>query len=162
MVEYMKPQQNHKRTAARLGAVQALYQLEYSGLGVDSVVLEFRTHRLGADIDGAPMHEADDDFFADVVRGVVKNQAKLDPFIQKKLAKGWTLARIDSTARAILRCGLYELANRADVPVNVVIDEYVELARDFFEEGSEPGFINGVLDSAARELRDDETHVSRA
>lgn len=146
---------NPRRSAARLAAVQALYQLEITGTGVETVILEFLTTRLGGDIEGAMLHDADAEFFAEVVRGVVRLQSKLDPFIHRKLAKGWKLERIDSTARAILRAGLYELTERADVPARVVIDEYIEIAHAFFD-GDEPGFVNGVLDSAGRDLRADE------
>jgi len=145
-----------ERAAARLAAVQALYQMETAGVGVDGVVREFLDHRLGGEIEGAALVAGDPDHFADVVRGAVELQAKIDPYIHRKLAKGWTLARLDATARSILRAGLYELVRRPDVPYRVVIDEYVEIARDFFEDGDEPGFVNGVLDAAAREVRADE------
>ncbi|MEO0400029.1 MAG: transcription antitermination factor NusB [Pseudomonadota bacterium] len=145
----------HRRTTARLAAVQALYQMERTGIGVDSVILEFKHHRLGGDIDGVLLHDADDAFFEDAVRGVVRTQTKLDPYLERNLAANWTLKRIDSTARAILRAGLYELTARPDVPANVVINEYVALAKAFFDS-DETGFINGVLDKAARELRSEE------
>lgn len=145
----------NKRTTARLAVVQALYQLEHSQTGVNTVVLEFRTHRLGGELEGETLLDADDAFFEDLIRGVVRLQNKLDPFISRKLAKGWTLARIDATARAILRAGLFELTERADIPAKVIIDEYVELAKSFFDDG-EVNFINAVLDSAAHDLRKDE------
>lgn len=144
---------NRERTAARLAAVQALYQMETSGVGVESVILEFAAHRLGRDIDGVAIHEADQAFFEDVVRGVVEGQRRIDPYIERRLAKNWTLSRLDATARAILRSALYELTQRPEIPFRVVIDEYVELARAFFDDGDEPAFINGVLDAAAREAR---------
>ena len=143
-----------ERAAARLAAVQGLYQMEVGGAGVEAVIREFRDHRIGVDGDG--LGDADADYFADILRGAVEVQRKIDPYIERKLAKGWTLARIDATARSILRAGLYELIRRTDVPYRVVIDQYVEIARDFFEGGDEPGFINGVLDSAAQETRADE------
>ncbi len=146
----------NRRTMARLAAVQALYQMEKAQTGVDTVVLEFRAHRLGGDVDGVALQDADDAFFEDAVRGVVRMQERLDPYIERRLADGWRLSRLDATARAILRAGLYELSNRADVPAAVVIDEYVEIAKSFFDE-KETRFINGVLDAAARELRADET-----
>ncbi len=146
---------NPRRSNARLAAVQALYQLEQAAAGVDTVVLEFKAHRIGSDLDGALLLDADDVYFEDVVRGVVRRQDRLDPFIQSQLKTGWTLARIDATARAILRAGLYELADRVDTPARVVIDEYVEIAKAFFDE-TEIGFINGVLDAAAQPLRADE------
>ncbi len=144
---------NHARTAARLAAVQALYQMETAGTGVEAVIREFVAHRLGADIEGAPIHEADAGFFADVVRGVVASQRRIDPYIESQLAEKWTLSRLDATARAILRAALFELTMRADIPFRVVIDEYVEIAKAFFGDGDEPRFINAVLDAAARDAR---------
>ncbi len=143
------------RSAARLAAVQALYQMEASGAGVETVIAEFRAHRLGGDIEGEALIDADDAFFAALVRGAVAAQPRIDPYIGAKLAKGWTLGRIDATARAILRSALYELTDRADVPFRVVIDEYLDIANAFFE-GDQPQFINAVLDAAARETRSDE------
>lgn len=145
------------RTLARLGAVQALYQLEHSGQGVEAVVREFQNHRLGGELDGTAIREADDEFFADLVRGVVDAQKPIDPLINRNLREGWSLKRLDSTARAILRCGGYELIRRPDVPAAVVIDEYVEMAKDFFGEGeAEPKFINAVLEACGREARSEE------
>jgi N utilization substance protein B len=146
----------NRRTIARLAAVQALYQMEHSGTGVETVILEFCTHRFGADIDGTALAEADEAFFADLVRGIVAGQVRVDRTIDAALAEGWTLARLDATARAILRAGVYELTIRADVPAKAVIDEYVEIARDFFDDGAEPKFINGALDAIARRVRADE------
>ncbi len=146
------------RSAARLAAVQALYQMEASGLGVEAVILEFSEHRLGGDIDGAQLHRADRSFFSDILRGAVETQARLDPYLERQLAAGWKLTRIDATARAILRAGLYELIRRADVPAKVVIDEYLDIANAFFD-GEEPKFINAVLDAAAREARAEEIDV---
>jgi transcription antitermination protein NusB len=137
---------------ARLAAVQALYQMEVSGAGVEAVVREFSDHRFGADIEGEPLAEADEAFFAEIVRGVVAAQAHIDRAIAKRLAANWRLERIDATARAILRCGAYELNQREDVPVEVAIDEYVEIAKSFFE-GPEPGFVNACLDGVARDER---------
>ncbi|MEM8936731.1 MAG: transcription antitermination factor NusB [Pseudomonadota bacterium] len=143
------------RSAARLAAVQALYQMEKTNIGVEAAIREFQDFRLGGDLDGAQLHKADARFFADILRGAVENQARLDGFLERQLAEGWKLSRIDSIARAILRAGLYELAQRADVPYKVVIDEYIEIAQSFFE-GDEPKFINGVLDAASRAARADE------
>lgn len=143
------------RSAARLAAVQALYQMEKTSLGVEAAIREFSEHRLGAMLEGEQLHAADKTFFSDILRGAVKAQARLDPYLQKQLAENWTLKRIDSTARAILRAGLYEIVRRPDVPAKVVIDEYMEIAHAFFG-GDEPKFINGVLDKAARAARADE------
>lgn len=145
------------RTMARLAAVQALYQMEHADLGVEAVIREFLAFRLSGEMEGALLREADDEFFAELVRGVVETQRGIDPFIQRHLSEGWTLKRLDATARAILRCGIYELIRRPDVPWRVVMDEYVELANSFFDQGeTEPRFINGVLDASAREIRTDE------
>lgn len=143
------------RSVARLAAVQALYQMEVSGAGVEAVVREFSDHRfdraLGGE-EGAPMAAADEAFFAELVRGVVEHQRGIDPAIARRLAQGWRLDRLDATVRAILRAGAFELSHRPDVPVEVVINEYVDLARSFFE-GPEPGFVNAALDGLARDVR---------
>ncbi|MEK7265056.1 MAG: transcription antitermination factor NusB [Pseudomonadota bacterium] len=143
------------RTNSRLAAVQALYQMEAGGAGVESVILEFRTHRLGGDIEGRLLHEADEDFFIDLLRGVIRLQTKIDPQIEKRLAKSWTLARLDSTARAILRAAAYELIHRAETPAKAIINEYLELANAFFGD-EDPRFINAVLDAMARDIRAEE------
>lgn len=145
------------RTMARFAAVQALYQMEHSQIGVEGVVREFQNFRLGGELDGAILKDADDDFFAELVRGVVENQRGIDPFIQKHLSEGWTLKRLDATARAILRCGLLELIRRPENSIRLIVNEYVEIANSFFEKGeTEPRFINGVLDASAKEIRPDE------
>lgn len=140
------------RSVARLAAVQALYQMEVSGAGADAVVREFTDHRFDRDMEDARLAEADEEFFAELVRGAVTDQAAVDRAIVKRLAEGWKLERIDATVRAILRAGTYELLRRVEVPTEVAIDEYVEIAKSFFE-GSEPGFVNGALDAIARDVR---------
>ena len=145
------------RTLARLGAVQCLYQMETTGQGVDAAVREYREHRLGGELDGEAIRDADDAFFEELVRGVVETQRRIDPYIQRRLKAGWTLKRIDAVARAALRCALFELIRKPNVPYRVIIDEYVELVASFAGEGeAEPRFVNGVLDTAAREIRADE------
>ena len=140
------------RSVARLAAVQALYQMEVSSIGVEHVIREFTEHRFDRDIDGVVLASADEGFFADLVRGVVAEQADVDARIVKRLAEGWRLERLDATVRAILRAGAFELIHRLDVPTEVAIDEYVEVAKSFFE-GTEPGFVNGALDGVARDVR---------
>ena len=140
------------RSVARLAAVQALYQMEAAGAGADTVVREFSDHRFGADMEGEPLADADEVFFGEIVRGVVESQGPVDRAIAKRLAANWRLERIDATARAILRCGAFELMLRPDVPTEVAIDEYVEIAKSFFE-GPEPGFVNACLDGVARDER---------
>jgi len=140
------------RSVARLAAVQALYQMETAGAGVEAVIREFSEHRFDRDIEGSKLAATDETFFADLVRGVVGGQAEIDRAVAKRLAQGWRLERLDATVRAILRAGAFELAHRADVPTEVVIDEYVDLAKSFFE-GPEPGFVNGALDAVAQDVR---------
>jgi N utilization substance protein B len=144
------------RAVARLAAVQALYQMEVSSVGVEAVIKEFSEHRFDRAIDGEGESEtlaaADEAFFADLVRGVVSKQSEVDAAVVKRLATGWRLERLDATVRAILRSGAFELEHRPDVPTEVIIDEYVELAKSFFE-GPEPGFVNGALDGVAKDVR---------
>ena len=135
------------RRAARLGAVQALYQMEISGSGAEEVAQEFADYRF-QDLPVPP----DADFFAAVVNGVPQHQVEVDRAIAASLSQTWKLERVDSILRAILRCGVYELVARRDVPARVVIDEYVAVAGAFFG-GDEPGFINGALDTIAKRKR---------
>jgi N utilization substance protein B len=147
----MKPSQRQARAVARLAAVQALYQMETAGAGVDAVVREFVDHRFDADLEGERLAEADEDYFEQLVKGAVSNQGAIDRAIAGHLAAGWRLERIDATARAIFRAGAFELLF-TEAPVEVVIDEYVEIAKSFFD-GPEPGFIHGALDAIGRDGR---------
>ncbi len=140
------------RSVARLAAVQALYQMETAGAGAETVIREFSDHRFNRDLEGVRLAHADEGFFGALVRGVVADQALVDAAVRRRLASGWRLERIDATARSILRAGAYELIRRRDVPAEVAIDEYVEIAKSFFE-GPEPGFINAALDAIARDER---------
>ncbi len=144
------------RLTARLAAVQALYQMDASGAGVDAVVADFRGHWIGADIDGDRFADADAGFFEDIVRGVIRLQMKIDPAIERRLASKWTLPRLDATARAILRSGAYEMIHHPSTPAAVVIDQYVEIAKGFYDDGDEPKFINAALDAMARDIRAEE------
>ena len=150
----MKPatRAHQARSVARLAAVQALYQMEVSGAGSEAVVREFIDHRFDGDIEGERLAPADEAYFRDIVRGVVERQSSIDKAIVRRLAENWRLERIDATLRAILRAGAFELIARADAPTEVVIDEYVEIAKSFFN-GPEPGFVNGALDAIARDER---------
>jgi N utilization substance protein B len=148
----VRPVVRQARSVARLAAVQALYQMEVSSVGVEAVIREFSDHRFDRDVEDMTLAAADEAFFADLVRGVVAHQRDVDAAVAKRLAQGWKLERIDATVRAILRAGAYELTHRDDVPIEVVIDEYVELAKSFFE-GPEPGFVNGALDAVAQDVR---------
>ena len=143
---------HNERSAARLKATQALYQLEMTRGDTEEVIQEFIDHRFGPDSETGAGCIPDEAFFQDLLRGVVLNQAQIDQALAASLASGWTLARIDSILRALLRAAAYELIGRADVPVKVVIDEYVELTKDFFD-GEEPSFVNAVLDRLARNKR---------
>lgn len=140
------------RTVARLGLVQALYQMEITGGGVESVIREFSDHRFDGDLDGETLAAADEAFFAEGARGIVANQATIDQLISGRLASNWRLERLDTTVRAILRAGTWELKYRADVGLEVVINEYVEIARAFFGE-TEARFVNAALDGVARDAR---------
>jgi N utilization substance protein B len=140
------------RSAARLAAVQALYQQDMEGTPVTRLLHEFHEHRLGATIEDETYHEAEQDFFDDVVTGVDARRAEIDGKIAAKLAEGWSLERLDRPMRAILRAGAYELIARADVPVGSVISEYVDVAHAFYDK-RESGFVNGLLDAIAKEAR---------
>lgn len=140
------------RSRARLATVQALYQMDLAETDLNEVIEEFKQHRLSGSADGNSMADADQEHFAQVLRGVVKRQREIDPLIDQQLATGWRLARINSIVRAILRAATFELIELPDVPARVVISEYIEVARAFFE-GDEPKLVNGVLDQLARKLR---------
>ena len=142
----------NKRGAARLAAVQALYQMEIGGAELGDVVTEFETFRLGQELDGEEYREADPIFFRDIVAGVVAEQRQIDPRVHQALVEDWPLKRIDTTLREILRAGSWELLKRKDIPAKVVITEYVDVAKAFFVE-EEPKIVNGVLDKIARQLR---------
>ncbi len=140
------------RSAARLAAVQALYQMELTGLDTDEVVQEFVEHRFGREPETGTAGETDAEFFASLVRGVPRHQEEIDAGITKCLSADWRLSRIDSILRAILRAAAFELIAVKDVPGKVVIDEYVDVSHAFFS-GDEPSFINAALDKLARRKR---------
>ncbi len=141
-----------KRSASRLGAVQALYQMDIGGTPMIDVFAEFESHWLGREIEGHSYKPAEVAFFRDVVEGVVREQILLDKGIDSALAEGWPLKRIEAILRAVLRAGAYELANRKDVPARVVISEYVDVANAFVDK-DEAGMANAVLDTLARSFR---------
>jgi transcription antitermination protein NusB len=145
----------NKRGAARLAAVQALYQMDLAGTGINDILAEFESHWLGGEVEGAQYLPAEAAFFRDIVNGVVRDQRTLDPQIDAALARGWPLKRIEAVLRAVLRAGAYELAQRRDVPARVVTSEYVDVASAFVDQ-DETGMVNAVLDQLARELRSDE------
>ncbi len=145
----------NRRGAARLAAVQALYQMEIGGTNLTEVIAEFESFRLGKELDGDQYREADADWFRDLVGGVVAEQRVIDPVINAALVADWPLKRIDATLRAILRAGVYELQQRRDVPARAVLSEYIDVAKAFFTD-DEPRIVNGVLDRIAHDTRTDE------
>ena len=145
----------NKRGAARLAAVQALYQMDLAGTGINEILAEFESHWLGGEVEGDKYLPAEAAFFRDVVSGVVRDQARLDPIIDDALSRGWPLKRIDAILRAVLRAGAYELDHRKDVPGRVVVSEYVDVAHAFVDS-EETGMVNAVLDQIARQFRADE------
>jgi N utilization substance protein B len=148
----MTQTRSRSRSAARLAAVQALYQHEMEGTPVARLLHEFHEHRLGATIEDETSHEAERDFFDDIVTGAEARRGEIDALISARLAEGWSLERLDRPMRAILRAGAYELIARADVPVGSVISEYVDVAHAFYDQ-RESGFVNGLLDAIAKAAR---------
>jgi N utilization substance protein B len=148
----MTQTRSRSRSAARLAAVQALYQQEMEGTPVPRLLKEFHDHRLGAIVEDERYHDAERDFFDDIVVGAHARREEIDALIGARLAEGWTLERLDRPMRAILRAGAYELLARADVPVGSVISEYVDVAHAFYDK-RESGFVNGLLDAIAKHAR---------
>jgi len=160
------------RSIARTAAVQALYQMDLAGTDLNRVIEEFQRVRFSPDLvagEGDPIIDHDPDekaegadaqFFADILRGVVRKQRDIDPMIDQQLADGWRLVRVDSILRAILRAGVFELMERPDVPARVIINEYINVAKSFFD-AEEPRVVNGVLDKIARKVRGAELENGR-
>ena len=146
------PTRSRSRSAARLAAVQALYQREMEETPVPQLLHEFHQHRIGATVDGAELVDAEIDFFDDVVKGADARRSEIDELIGARLAEGWKLERLDRPMRAILRAGTYELLARADVPVGTVISEYLDVAHAFYDK-KEVAFVNGLLDQIAKDVR---------
>ena len=140
------------RSAARLAAVQALYQMQMEKTPLARLLHEFHMHRLGHEVEGEEYAEAEVAFFDDLVAGVDARRAEIDEALVARLAQGWTLARLDKTMLQVLRCGAYELIARPDVPVGSAISEYVDVAKAFFDD-REAKFVNGVLDAVAKDVR---------
>ena len=147
-----RPARSKARSAARLAAVQALYQRQMEGTPLARLLDEFHQHRLGREIEDAHYAEAEVAFFDDVVSGVVARQEEIDGLLTDRLAAGWSLERLDKTMLQILRAGTYELLARADVPTKSVISEYIDVAHAFFDE-REAKFVNGLLDAVAKAVR---------
>jgi N utilization substance protein B len=148
----MSATRSRSRSAARLAAVQALYQMEMEATPLARLLHEFHEHRLGATIEDDTYADAEVAFFDDVVAGVDARRAEIDALIAARLAEGWSLERLDRPMRAILRAGAYELVARPDVPVATVISEYIDVAHAFYDK-RETGFVNGLLDTIAKAAR---------
>lgn len=141
-----------ERSAARLAAVQALYQMDIASSPLQNVLTEFERHWIGREIEGERYEEAEEKHFRDVVEGVVREQLTLDPLIDKTLNEGWPLKRVESVLRATLRAGAYELNHRHDIPVRAIVSEYVDVAAAFLDK-DDVGMVNAVLDKLARVAR---------
>jgi N utilization substance protein B len=145
-------ERSRSRSAARLAAVQALYQQEMETITLPRLLDEFHRHRLGATIEDVEYADAEVAFFDDLVRGVDARRQEIDAAIAARLAPGWTMERLDRPMRQILRAGTYELIARVDVPTGSVISEYVDVAAAFYDK-REKGFVNGLLDAVAKAVR---------
>ena len=148
----MNKPKHQARAAARLAAVQALYQHDMEGTELAPLLDEFHRHRLGAEIEDIQFADADKVHFDDVVRGTIARIGEIDATLQSKLAEGWKLERLDKTMLQLLRAGTYELMARSDITTGTAISEYVDVAHAFFEE-RDAKFVNGVLDSVAKSVR---------
>jgi len=142
----------NRRGAARLAAVQALYQMDIAATPLNDILAEFESHWIGREVEGSQYLPAEAAFFRSIVQGVIEEQRTLDPMIDKSLQGGWPLKRVEALMRAVLRAGAYELSARADVPARVVVAEYVDVAHAFLDK-DETGMVNAVLDQLARQLR---------
>lgn len=142
----------NRRGAARLAAVQALYQMDLAGTGLNDILAEFESHWLGREVEGEQYLPAEAAFFRELVCGFVAEQRRLDPVIDEALASGWPLKRIDAILRAVMRAGTYELDQKQDIPARVIVSEYVDVANAFVDK-DETGMVNAVLDQIARQLR---------
>lgn len=142
----------NRRGAARLAAVQALYQMDLAGTGLNDILAEFESHWLGREVEGEQYLPAEAAFFRELVCGFVVEQRRLDPVIDEALASGWPLKRIDAILRAVLRAGTYELDQKRDIPARVIVSEYVDVANAFVDK-DETGMVNAVLDQIARQIR---------
>jgi transcription antitermination protein NusB len=146
------PRKANRRGAARLAAVQALYQMDLAGAGINDILAQFESHWLGREVEGAQYLPAEAAFFRGIVAGVVEAQRDLDPRIDAALAGNWPLKRIETILRSVLRAGAYELAKHADIPARVIVSEYVDVAHAFVDR-TETGMVNAVLDQLARQAR---------
>ena len=141
----------NQRGAARLAAVQALYQMDVGRQTLEDTLSQFSAHMLGREVEGEQYLPADADFFRQIVTGVIKSQLDIDPTVDKALSNDWPVGRIDATLRAILRAAAFELLRRRDIPAGVVSTEYVDIAKAFYEDDA-PGMVHAVLDAIARQV----------
>jgi len=142
----------NRRGAARLAAVQALYQMDIAGTGLNDILAEFESHWIGREVEGAQYLPAEAAFFRDIVSGVLREQRSIDPLVDEALSRGWPLKRVEAILRAVLRAGCYELSQRSDIPARVIVSEYVDVAHAFVDK-DETGMVNAVLDQLARHFR---------
>jgi transcription antitermination protein NusB len=149
------PPKANRRGAARLAAVQALYQMDIAGAGLNEILAQFESHWIGQEVEGEQYLPAERAYFRELVQGVIDDQRKLDPLIDEVLQSGWPLKRIEAVLRAVMRAGAYELDRKRDIPARVVMSEYVGIA-DAFVDRDETGMVNAVLDQIARQLRAEE------
>ena len=154
-----RPPVHNPRRAARMAAVQALYQMLLTGLPADTVIAEFEQYRRAGETESCPLEAADVALFSDIVRGAAARKPDIESVLLPVLPEDWPLARLETLLRAVLWAGAYELMARPDVPLQVVINEYVDAAHAFFA-GKEPAFVNAVLDRLARDLRPGETKAA--
>ncbi len=147
-----KPAKPMKKSAARLGAVQALYQMDLAQTPVNDILAQFESHWLGQEVEGIEMPDADVKLFRSLVEGVLESQRQIDPMVDRALTSGWPLKRVEAVLRAVLRAGTFELLAKRDVPARVVIAEYVNVAAAFLDR-DETGMVNAVLDTLAHEIR---------
>jgi len=147
-----KDRKANRRGAARLAAVQALYQMDIAGTGSNDILAQFESHWIGREVEGDQYLPVEAAFFREIVNGVVREQRSLDPLIDATLAGSWPLKRVEAILRAVLRAGAFELGHRTDVPARAVVAEYVDIANAFVDR-EETGMVNAVLDQLARKLR---------
>lgn len=144
------PRTANQRGAARLAAVQALYQMDVGRASLEDTLAQFNAFHLGREIEGEQYLPADADFFRQIVSGVTQHQLQVDPAVDRALDEGWPMGRVDATLRAILRAATFELLRRRDIPARVVIQEYLDVSRAFFEDDA-TGLVNAALDAIARQ-----------
>jgi len=147
-----EPRKVTRRGAARLAAVQALYQMDIAGAGLNEILAQFESHWIGQEVEGDKYLPAERAYFRELVSGVIEDQRRLDPLIDEALQSGWPLKRIEALLRAVMRAGAYELDRKRDIPARVIMAEYVAIA-DAFVDRDETGMVNAVLDQIARQLR---------